>query len=567
LARTNRERRTCLVSGCQGAQLHDLEHCFAHAYKIHPDTALWNQLHNEGAIDLHGVSIDAELVEHILSTAQRDGRNRALLHIDFSGSIFSEAAAFESTVFTVGTSFAGAKFIGAATFTRCTFHDSVSFVRTDFRDQADFGGTTFREEADFTGAVFAGKTDFSTIAFRGDTIYTGATFFEETAFGHTRFGKRATFIAARFKSDVWFDYTQFTGSILDLELVSFERPVSMNVGTEQFSCRWTRFTHGAEIAIKRAQIILDGAAFGAPSILTGSVNRRSEGAPTNYGPQQQSLPRLLSLRQADLSNLVLSNFDLRACLFSGAHNLDKLRFEGTIYFADTPRGLQKGRTFPFIWWWTRRRTISEEQEWRKRQRRGMNWYPPECRSRVAHPGQHLDPPGISQVYRDLRRSYEDQKYEPGAADFYYGEMEMRRRSAKPLSGEGFVIWLYWVFSGYALRASRALFALLTLLVLATVLIANFGLPSRPAREPEANNEINIRNNQPSNVVDATSTPVHQPFLTRLGTAWWVALEGAVFRSSNQQLTPAGQHIQTLVRLFGPILLGLALLSVRGRVKR
>jgi hypothetical protein len=47
----------------------------------------------------------------------------------------------------------------------------------------------------------------------------------------------------------------------------------------------------------------------------------------------------------------------------------------------------------------------------------------------------------------------------------------------------------------------------------------------------------------------------------------VALEGAVFRASEQELSYMGRAIQDLVRIVGPILIGLTLLSVRNRVKR
>ena len=44
----------------------------------------------------------------------------------------------------------------------------------------------------------------------------------------------------------------------------------------------------------------------------------------------------------------------------------------------------------------------------------------------------LEPGQIAGLYRELRKGREDAKDEPGAADFYYGEMEMRRR-ARPLT--------------------------------------------------------------------------------------------------------------------------------------
>jgi hypothetical protein len=43
----------------------------------------------------------------------------------------------------------------------------------------------------------------------------------------------------------------------------------------------------------------------------------------------------------------------------------------------------------------------------------------------------LDPRQIAGLYRALRKGREDIKDEPGAADFYSGEMEMRRRAQRP----------------------------------------------------------------------------------------------------------------------------------------
>jgi len=59
----------------------------------------------------------------------------------------------------------------------------------------------------------------------------------------------------------------------------------------------------------------------------------------------------------------------------------------------------------------------------------------------------------------------------------------------------------------------------------------------------------------------------RPFPDRLGAALLVALEGAVFRTSDQALSYEGKVIHTALRFLGPVLLGLGLLSIRGRVKR
>jgi hypothetical protein len=69
----------------------------------------------------------------------------------------------------------------------------------------------------------------------------------------------------------------------------------------------------------------------------------------------------------------------------------------------------------------------------------------------------LKPARLAALYRELRKGREDAKDEPGAADFYYGEMEMRRldRQMTPWP-ERAILWLYWLVSGYGLRGLRAL---------------------------------------------------------------------------------------------------------------
>ncbi|HEX5566697.1 MAG TPA: hypothetical protein VFY14_07175, partial [Streptomyces sp.] len=47
----------------------------------------------------------------------------------------------------------------------------------------------------------------------------------------------------------------------------------------------------------------------------------------------------------------------------------------------------------------------------------------------------------------------------------------------------------------------------------------------------------------------------------------VVINSVVFRSSGQELTTAGTYTEMLSRLVEPVLLGLAVLAVRSRVKR
>jgi hypothetical protein len=108
--------------------------------------------------------------------------------------------------------------------------------------------------------------------------------------------------------------------------------------------------------------------------------------------------------------------------------------------------------------------------------------------RTAHAQQRRDEAGeIANLYRALRKGREDNKDEPGAADFYYGEMELRRKAVPP-SVERLILWTYWLVSGYGLRAWRALLATLIVLAAFAVLMVAGGF-QHPVNDQEAGTAI------------------------------------------------------------------------------
>jgi len=135
---------------------------------------------------------------------------------------------------------------------------------------------------------------------------------------------------------------------------------------------------------------------------------------------------------------------------------------------------------------------------------------------------------------------EDAKNEPGAADFYYGEMEMRRHAPTAFTGERILLLLYWLTSGYGLRAARALAFLSALVITTTALLTACGLSGPAAR------------------YDAPA---------RLSQATLITLNSIVFRAAGQPLTTPGAYIEMVARFTGPALLALAILALRNRVKR
>lgn len=152
-----------------------------------------------------------------------------------------------------------------------------------------------------------------------------------------------------------------------------------------------------------------------------------------------------------------------------------------------------------------------------------------ARRRMLFEEGRESPARVAAAYRALRKSFEDSKNEAGAGDFYYGEMECRRHSKESPASERVILWCYWLLSGYGQRASRALAALLVVVTVVTGLLTLWG----------------------------------QDF----GLAARTALGAVVFRDDRLELTAAGEWTVLVARFLGPVLLALAVLAVRARVKR
>jgi hypothetical protein len=256
----------------------------------------------------------------------------------------------------------------------------------------------------------------------------------------------------------------------------------------------------------------------------------------------------------------VANIDLAQCRFAGAHNLDKLRFEGEIRFAAAPARL------PWDW----RQVLAEERVWRAD--RSDRWAAPDWWPAWLHLPYRtewpevVEPTQIAGLYRALRKAREDAKDEPGAADFYYGEMEMRRHARRGRTGEGSrgrvergLLTAYWLASGYGLRAWRALTAL------AVVLIAFAGLLVLGGYQPETAGLA-------AGSAPTTTAPPSPSTSVADRSMVGALLYGArVIIGLNPTpapvLTRFGEVLLITVRVLGPLLLGLALLALRGRVKR
>jgi uncharacterized protein YjbI with pentapeptide repeats len=484
------EWQTCSQEGCIGIRLAGNASCLAHATSQDRKAAL-RQLSETGAIDARGVPITVALLEQILAATPHDTADHP-------------------------------------TFT------AARFDRASFQGTADFVGATFQGVAEFVGATFQGRARFEQATFQDEVWLDGASFKHDATFD------RASFERAQHLGPL----LAYRGLVLDR--VQFTRPVQIEAAAIGVCCRGAEFAGGVQFRLRWARVALDDTSFAARCILA----RIPALADERLAEQEQRIarawqrllgdavspqPRLLSLRRANVEGLSLHGVDLTDCRFGGAHNLDKLLFEAEV-FGVAPTRLA----------WDTRQVIADERAWRDQH--FCRWTAP------VHPewvdawlGQRrprvLEPAQIAGLYRALRKGREDGKDEPGAADFYFGEMEMRRhvhrgRSSGVSRGrvERGILTVYWLVSGYGLRAWRALAWLLVVLLTATAAMRAIGF-----------------------------TDQHRSWSSAL-----LYTAGAVTRLVNPPeglLTEPGQAIRLVVGLLGPILLGLALLALRGRVKR
>ncbi|WP_346777252.1 hypothetical protein [Streptomyces sp. HNM0575] len=229
---------------------------------------------------------------------------------------------------------------------------------------------------------------------------------------------------------------------LDLSEAVFKTAVTVEAATAALICRRTRWASAAALRLRHARVDLKDAVLEFPVSIASqphafTVGVRELAEPGLTDPRV----RVVSLRGVDAAHLVLADVDLTDCRFTGTIHLDQLRLEGLYRLATAPGGLRRRGVLPVRW--TPRRTLAEEQHWRATRPRGADGWAPAPDGEAA-----LEPAALAPVYRQLRKAFEDSKHEPGAADFYYGEMEMRRHADDVPWSERALLAAYWALSGY-----------------------------------------------------------------------------------------------------------------------
>ena len=517
----------CSEKDCAGVHLPGSELCLAHAAHREPAAfrAAIQRVRKTGEVDIRGTTVDALLFANLLDAAPMDDE----------GTPYIRKARCEAAVFDCDAAFSHIT-LHEASFNAAQFRAFASFHR--FTGPAWFQDTTFSGYTSFDGCIFEDRLRLENATFT-DLVHLGATFKGDVSCPGVAFlgDMMVQIFWATFEVQCNLGPIVAKSGVL-LSETTFHAPAVIRIHSPWTNIDRCRFLGGASIGLRGGDVIARGTEFGPLSVLWDNRDDKPSDIAQVVGMDNHPYrTKLLSVDRASLSELTLTDIDISDCLFVGGRGLDKLTLEGSSRFP----------TAGSRWDW--RRVIADEREWRFGQgyRKWIRIRPywPEGNAWFGKRPSASSTEAIAETYRALRRGREDVKDEPGSADFYYGEMEMRRLSGRQTGEKGrgiverSIVTAYWLTSGYALRAGRAFVFLLVTVVLFSVLLHYFGFdPKAPLSE--------------TLLYSAKST-------------------SSLFKASEQlpkhSLTYTGELLQLVLRLLGPLFFGLILLSIRGRIKR
>ena len=452
-----------------------------------------------------------------------------------------------------------ADFKSSADFSGCNFLGETHFggqpnlPATKFRREARFDGAQFGSEAfgllNITDCIFEGSASFRGVRCYG-SVRSDDTKFERSAdLSNLVIGKapstrdmdglgdpRAEFALrrAQFGSSLSLQVTVDGYALIDginyagvadtfeilathkiwLNRIRFDSFNVLGLDAAELNVNLAEMTGGGELRIKSSVFELTNFTCGRPV-------QASDGR----GVYGMTTCKLVSLAGTNCDGLTLSGFDYTRAKFLGATKLDELIIGGEFTLS---------RTRP---WRTRRSLLAEEISLRASTSSRQYWSEFEIFD-LTYGTPQTTMRQLAAAYRALRKGREDQKDEPGSADFYYGEMEMRRLASARLSVERVILTLYWFISGYGLRAWRTLSVLALILVGSACLLRFFPLWACESGPPN----------------------------------FWRALlftgqSGLSLAGSADQYSSTAQWIQLVLRIAVPALIALSVLAVRARVKR
>jgi len=355
---------------------------------------------------------------------------------DFRGTFFSEAVRFTGELWQAN--FSEARFQGAADFSQARFQGATGFSEATFLGEANFFKARFQGGASFSGATFLGEAYFYSATFQGAAIFWGARFQGEANFSWARFQAKALFESSRFESEARFIHTRFRKEI------SFKR--SRFAGTVYLE----HIDLWGTVEFEKAEFG-SGVFFRGPFHVVpyAPLTDKEEGKKVlRAEARREPIPPELRFENVLLEEPEKARFeelDLRETTFGGTNvrpiEFRNVKWPQTVWFARLAASARMARWVGADRW---ERLVGFF---------GHNTAADEVRLTKAG-GDEKQTERARRVCRDLKASLEDQRDYADAGDFYYAEMELRRRQVGPV--RWLLYWVYWLVCGYGEKPLRAL---------------------------------------------------------------------------------------------------------------
>jgi uncharacterized protein YjbI with pentapeptide repeats len=469
----------------------------------------------------------------------------------FSNAVFELKARFHGTRFGARAGFTEVSFRSASDFGGAYFGEKLQMAKARFAGQSRFVGATFGPRARLTGWRVQGDLNMRSAHFHGPMSLRGAQISENAIFDFAGFDGSIDMGAVHcggsaFFGDVAIDAADRFGPLHASEKITFRSaivrsPCAFSLGASLIDFSDARFLAPLRITASSGDMVMDRLQNDSRLVLT---------VPQPIGVKS-SPPRLVSVRGADLASVVIAGVDVKALRFRGAEGIDGLRIDSGIAFQHAPRGPR-----------THREVIAEEHVLRAEANPDASWGSPATEHPNALDSSKVGTTELARIYRGLRKAREDSRDAPGAADFYYGEMEMRRLQAREQLGErnGFasrvlhmgtylLLELYRLFGGYGVRPGRPLLLFVFLAGLGALWIDCGDLIHQVLTGKDSDHP----NFAPASfeqclvfvLRSALLLPTSPGFASSTGAEW----------------------IQIAARIFGPLLIGLFAFGLRARVRR
>jgi uncharacterized protein YjbI with pentapeptide repeats len=400
---------------------------------------------------------------------------------NFGATLFKDIVAFWRTRFHEVANFMGATFDVEVTFFNSTFqadslfegalcHGPAVFRSTEFHGQSDFTHCTYRDDVDCSFATFSGDTTFLFAKFEGQVKFRGAKFQGFADFDYATFGsgpgfKAAYFLQTKFEIASSFSNTKFMGGGFFTQAhfggpCRFQSTVFCSNTPRDISGHFkeARFLSNVyfEEDLVQGRLSFDRAEFAGALFIRGPfhpaprrtplgkrIGRRreivvgsDEGESAFLEVFLQPLSPQLEFRNVLFekpSEIHFERLDLGFSSFAGT-SIRKIEFVDVVWplafwgrrHSGIPNRSQTGQSTSSLQdIWLRvgnqiravlaRKTVADEFDVNTRP---VNW------------------DQARRACRDLRANLEEQRDYADAGDFYYSEMELRRRG---LLREGIVV--------------------------------------------------------------------------------------------------------------------------------